>query len=75
VAARMRSRTETPTIADFLADDQRVICIESFRPMQVSSLVERGSYYRLSDTVVRQFPAHFALVIPISDVLLNEIER
>jgi hypothetical protein len=73
VAARMRSRTETPTIADFLADDQRVICVESFRPMQVSSLVERGSYYRLSDRIVRQFPQMFAVLVPVSE--LQVIER
>ena len=42
----------------------------------VSSLIERGSYLRLGDQIVRQWPAMFALVIPLSEVVgLVEIER
>ena len=42
----------------------------------VSSLIERGSYLRLGDQIVRQWPAMFALVIPLGEVVgLIEIER
>jgi hypothetical protein len=43
--------------------------------MQVTRLVERGTYHRLSDPVVKQWPAMFEICVPITDALLGEIER
>ncbi len=46
--------------------------LPSFRA--VSSVIERGTYYRLSDPIVRQCPVYFAALVPVSE-LLGEIER
>ena len=42
----------------------------------MGQLVERGHVSRLSDAVVRQFPAFFAILVPVEQVLGElEIER
>ena len=71
----VRMRRPRPTIRDFVADDARVIALESFRPETVSRMVERGTYFRLSDVVVRQWPHMFAICIPVAEFLAGEIER
>jgi hypothetical protein len=63
-----------PTIRDFLAADARVVATEGARPQAVSSVIERGTYFRLSDPIVRQHPMFFAVLVPVSE-LLGEIER
>jgi hypothetical protein len=35
---------------------------------------EKAEYHRLNDPIVRQFPAYFAIVLPV-DTVLGEIER
>lgn len=52
----------------------RVIALESFRLEMVSSLIERGAYYRLSDPLVRQYPMYFAILVPVEQ-FLGVIER
>jgi hypothetical protein len=37
--------------------------------------VDRGSYFRLNDAIVRQFPEFFAVVVPVGEILAGEIER
>jgi hypothetical protein len=37
-------------------------------------MYEKGEFHRLNDAVVRQFPAYFAIVLPV-DTVLGEIER
>jgi hypothetical protein len=74
MAGSSRSQTKTPSTSDFVSDDARVVALESFRPMQIASLVQRGSYYRLSDRIVRKFPQMFAVLVPVSD-LPEVIER
>ena len=68
------ARRRGPTIHDFVGPETRVVALESFRPEMVSSLVERGSYFRLSDPIVTQHPIYFAVLVPVSE-LLGEIER
>jgi hypothetical protein len=74
MAVSSRSRTRAANISDFIDADARVVALESFRPMQVASLVQRGAYFRLSDSVVRQFPQMFAVLVPVSE-LPEVIER
>jgi hypothetical protein len=77
MASRLRDRKPKPTpphIRDLLAPDARVICVEGFQPY-MGSPVERGRFYTLDAPVVRGFPAYFAVCIPVSDLLLDEIER
>jgi hypothetical protein len=50
-----------------------VICTEGFWPPG-HGLVARGTYYRLSAPIVRQYPQFFAVVVPV-DTVLGEIER
>ena len=70
------SRRRRPTIDDFIEADAQVVALQSFRPETVSRMVERGTYYRLSDEVVRQWPAMFAILIPVERFLGElEIER
>jgi hypothetical protein len=68
------SSRPSPTIRDFIADDARVVAVDSFHPLG-SQIIERGRFYRLSDAAVRTWPAMFAVCIPVSDVLVGEIER
>jgi hypothetical protein len=65
MAARTRSQTKAPSLSDFISANARVVALESFRPMQVSHVIERGRFYRLNDRIVREFPQYFALVIPV----------
>ena len=75
MAARSAKR-KRPAIEDFIGPDTQVIALHSFRPEMVSGLIERGSYLKLGDQVVRQWPAMFALVIPLGEVFGEiEIER
>lgn len=37
-------------------------------------MTEKAEYHRLNDPIVRQFPAYFAIVLPV-DTVLGEIER
>ena len=73
MAVRSRDRTK-PSIRDLIADDAQVVALESFRPQMVASMIERGRFYKLNDPVVRQWPTHFAVVVPVTQVL-GEIER
>jgi hypothetical protein len=66
----MRTKTRPGHIRDHIDDDARVM---GFRP-HMGSLVERGTYSRLSAPIVRQFPQFFAVVVPV-DTVLGEIER
>lgn len=75
MAVRSRGRTK-PAIRDLVDADARVVALESFRPERVSSLIERGAYFRLSDPVVRQHPVYFAILVPVERFLSEiEIER
>jgi hypothetical protein len=69
----MRTKTRPAHIRDHIDEDAQVICIEGFRP-PMHALVERGTYYRLSAPIVRQYPQFFAVVVPV-DTVLGEIER
>ena len=68
-----RSARRKPTIHDFIEPDAPVVALEGFRPL-MGQLVERGARLRLSDPVCRQFPAFFAILIPVEQ-FLGEIER
>ena len=68
------ARRRRPTIHDFVGPDAWVVALESFRPEMVSSLIERGAYYRLSDSLVRQYPMYFAILVPVEQ-FLGVIER
>jgi hypothetical protein len=75
MAVRSRDRTK-PSIRDLIADDAQVVALESFRPQMVASMIERGRFYKLNDSVVRQWPAYFAILIPVEQFLGEiEIER
>jgi len=50
-----------------------VVALEGFRPF-MGQMIERGQYFRLSDPIVRAWPAYFAVVVPV-DQVLGEIER
>jgi hypothetical protein len=62
-----------PALRDLLADDTLVVVIQGFQPF-MGQLVERGRYYRLNDPIVRRHPQFFAICIPVTDVLVGEIE-
>jgi hypothetical protein len=72
--SRLRERKPTAHIRDFIEGDAQVIALEGFRPMPIGHEVERGRFYRLSDELVRQYPAYFAVLVPVSQVI-GEIER
>ncbi len=72
--ARLRTRTRTTDLHDLIEDDAQVIATEGFQPHAMSVPVERGRYFKLSDSVVRAFPMYFSICIPVSQVL-GEIER
>jgi hypothetical protein len=61
-------------LKDFIADDARVIALEAFRPM-MGQMVERGQSFRLDSPIVRQWPMYFGVVVPVDQVLGEEIER
>lgn len=69
----VRTSRRRPTIRGFIEEDARVVALEGFRPV-MGQMIERGTYYRLSDPIVRQFPAFFAALVPVPE-LLGEIER
>ena len=68
-----RSRSARPTIRDLVEDDALVIVIEGFRP-RMGRMYTKGEFHRLSDAIVQQFPAYFAVVIP-AETVLREIGR
>ena len=68
-----RRRRAQPTLRELLGEDTSVIVLEELWP-QGSRRIQRGERLKLSDPLVRQFPAHFAVVIPIA-ALDGEIER
>lgn len=70
MAVRSRDKTR-PAIREFIAEDARVVALESFRPQMVASMIERGRFYRLNDPVVRAWPTYFAVVSQV----LGEIEQ
>jgi hypothetical protein len=71
----VRTPKRRPTIRDFIEPDASVVALEGFRPL-MGQLVERGARLRLSDPVVRQFPAFFAILVPVEQVFGElEIER
>jgi hypothetical protein len=74
MASRLRAKPKPARLRDLLDGDQRVICVEGFQPW-MGPVVERGRYFSLDAPVVRQFPAYFAVCIPVADVLVDEIER
>jgi hypothetical protein len=45
-----------------------------YLPLHLSVMNEKAEYHRLNDPIVRQFPAYFAIVLPV-DTVLGEIER
>jgi hypothetical protein len=57
----------TPTLRDLLEPDARVVCTSGFRPF-MGQRIERGSYFRLSDQVVRENPTCFAVVLPLAEL-------
>jgi hypothetical protein len=63
-----RTAKPRPTLRDFIEDDARCICVESFRPSLVTGLVERGRYFKLSDQVVTTWPAFFRIAIPVESL-------
>ena len=65
---------QRPQIRDHIEADQQVVALEGFRPMPIGHEVERGRFYKLTDPLVRQYPAYFAVLVPVSQVL-GEIER
>jgi hypothetical protein len=69
----VKTKTRPPHIRDLIDDDAQVICVEGFWPPG-HGLVARGTYYKLSAPMVRQYPQFFAVVIP-ADTVLDEIER
>jgi hypothetical protein len=70
----LRERRPKSTIRDFIEADHQVVALEGFRPMPIGHEVERGRFDRLSDELVRQYPAYFAVLVPVSQVI-GEIER
>jgi hypothetical protein len=65
----LTGRSKAPALRDLLADDAPCIALEGFRaPMRRE--VDKGSFHKLSDSLVRQFPQFFAVVVPV-----DEIER
>lgn len=71
---RDRSKPKTPHIRDLLEADARVVCVEGFQPW-MGPVIERGRYFTLDAPIVRHFPAYFAVIVPVADVLVDEIER
>jgi hypothetical protein len=66
---------QKPQIRDHIEADARVIALEGFQPNAMMRAVDRGSYFRLNDAIVRQFPEFFAVVVPVGEILAGEIER
>jgi len=73
MSLKTRERSK-PRLRDFIEDDARVVCVEGFRPL-MGSMVERGQFYRLDSPIVRQWSDYFAVVIPVADVIDDEIDR
>jgi hypothetical protein len=69
----VRTKTIPTHIRDLIDDDAQVIATEGFWPPGHGS-VARGTYYKLSAPIVRQYPQFFAVVVPV-DTVLGEIER
>ena len=76
MASRLRdmSKPKPTHIRDLLEGDQRVVCTEGFSAW-MGPVFERGRYFTLDSPIVRQYPHFFAVCIPVSDVLVDEIER
>lgn len=55
------------SLRDVLPPDARVVCTAGFRPV-MSREIERGSYFRLSDQVVKEHPSFFALCVPLDQL-------
>jgi hypothetical protein len=63
----VRLATHKATLRDLLEPDAKVIALQGFRP-PMSCEVERGSFHRLSDPLVRRFPSYFAVVVPVEEL-------
>ena len=73
---RAKKKSTAVRIRHLVDPDALVICLSSFRPYALSRMFIRGDYLKLSDAIVREFPAQFALVIPLERLDdLREIER
>ena len=55
------------SLRDLIGPDARVVCTAGFRPA-MSREIERGSYFRLSDQVVRENPSFFAVCVPLEQL-------
>lgn len=71
----VRSSKHRPAIRDFIEADAWIVATEGFRPL-MGQLIERGARLRLTDSVVREWPQYFAILVPVERFLSEiEIER
>ena len=69
VPARLRKRPIVRiTLEELVEPDAQAIATETFRPGLVARQITKGTYLRLSDPVVRQFPQFFSLAIPVTQL-------
>jgi len=45
--------------------DERVLCVETFRPGAVAALIERGTYLPRDHRAVRAHPQFFRALVPL----------
>jgi hypothetical protein len=62
---RLRSKPES---ASAIEVEERVLCVESFRPGAVAALVERGTYLPRNHRAVVAFPENFRALIPLDQI-------
>jgi hypothetical protein len=61
------SRKAKASLRDLLEPDARCIALEGFRP-PMRREVDRGSFHRLNDDLVRSFPSYFGVVVPVEQL-------